>query len=512
MAAKLRTFSAHMVLMILAIFAISMPFLYFGLVSVVKTGLADVFVDEVRSFARAIAENIEDDVSNASDEEITEVLDGILLSGRSSYAVLIVDGRPIGSSLALDIDAEEFQEDFAFGENGDTTYYVSLPLVSGGSMGVLQLGFDEQPINEHIDGARLTIVFVLLAYLLAALLTTMFLAAKMVRPIRRLKNVSGRIASGEYEQTMDVQGRVLEVQELARDLERMRSNLVGVNARLRSEIIERESAEAGKKSLESKLRHAQRLESLGTLAGGVAHEFNNVLQPLMLYTELALDEIGEDAVARRNLERVLELAYDAKGLSQQILTFGRIEGEGELQAINLAPVVDEALAMVTALLPATIDIRTNVQPDVGLISCDRRQIQQLIVNLCSNAFQSLSQGAGHIEVKYAHAFVTAEEAARHHGLRAGNHAVIEVSDTGAGMDEVTLRRIFEPFYTTQEVGEGSGLGLSVVHGIVSRHMGSISVASEVGEGTRFGVYLPIADQEESENSLKGEEHGENSGN
>jgi signal transduction histidine kinase len=319
----------------------------------------------------------------------------------------------------------------------------------------------------------------------------------MVGPIQTLKRASKMIASGDYDTTLDVQSSVLEIRELALHLEKMRSNLVGINARLKSEIAERESAEAGKKSLESKLRHAQRLESLGTLAGGVAHEFNNVLQPLMLYTDLAMDDIPDDSPARRHLDRVIELAYDAKGLSQQILTFGRIGGEADLRPFNLASIVDEALAMVSALLPATIDIDSDIDADIGLVTCDQRQIQQLVVNLCSNAFQSLPKGTGNIELKYFHSSVTADEAARHHGLHAGDHAVIEVSDTGIGMDEQTQRRIFEPFYTTQAVGEGTGLGLSVVHGIVVRHGGSIVVNSKEGEGSRFRVYLPIVDREKS---------------
>jgi len=486
--------------MILVVYALSMPVLYFGLVSVVKKGLTDAFVDEVRSFSRVIADNLEDLIGSTRDVEdhdIIEFLDGVVLGGQSNYAVIVVDGELLESSLLGNLGSHNFQEDFSFGTNGDSTYYVSLPLVTGRSMGILRLGFDEMPIEEHVEQARLTILYVMLAYLAAVVMLTIVLSSRMVGPIQRLKYASNQIASGDYEKTLDVHSGVLEIRELARDLEKMRGNLVGINAQLKSEIAERESAVAGKKSLESKLRHAQRLESLGTLAGGVAHEFNNVLQPLMLYTDLAIEDIPDDSPARRHLDRVLELAYDAKGLSQQILTFGRIGGEAELQELNLAPIVDEALAMVSALLPATIDIKSDIDADIGLVNCDQRQIQQLIVNLCSNAFQSLSKGSGHIELRYFHSFVTVDEATRHHGLHAGDYAVIEVSDTGVGMDQETMRRIFEPFYTTQDVGEGTGLGLSVVHGIVVRHGGGIVVESKEGEGSRFRVYLPIANREKS---------------
>jgi len=497
MAGKLNTFSGRMVLVIFVIYVVSMPVLYFGLVSVLENGLAHAFVDDVRAVGRLIADNSDDMLDDASVEEVIRSLDSIMLSGKNNFATLAVDGHVLKSSLMVDIDINQFREDFSFGENGDTTYFLSIPLVSGSSMGVLQLGFDETPILEHIADARITILKVLLAYLMASVILTVVLSSRMVAPIRRLTRVSRRIATGDYDQTMDVQSGIFEIQALVRDLESMRSNLVGINAQLQSEILERETAEAGKKSLESKLRHAQRLESLGTLAGGVAHEFNNVLQPLLLYAELALEDIPAESKARRHLERIIELAYDAKGLSQQILTFGRIEGEAEMLELNLAPIVEEALAMVTALLPATIDIRSDIHPDIGLVDCDRRQIRQLIVNLCSNAFESLSEGTGHIATRYFHSLVNADEARKHHGLHAGNYAVIEVSDTGAGMDEATLRRIFEPFYTTQGVGEGTGLGLSVVHGIVSRHRGGIAVDSQVGQGSRFRIYLPMANREKS---------------
>jgi len=497
MAGKLNTFSGRMVLMILVIYMISMPVLYVGLISVVKREMTDTFINEVRSFSRVIADNIASVNRTAPDADIVDLLDSIVLGGRSNYAVIAFDGRLIESSLNSEMEGQEFREDFSFGANDDSTYFLSLPLVTGQSMGFLRLGFDESPIEDHLAETRQTILYVLLAYLIAAVTLTIVLGDRIVEPIRRLRRASKLIASGDYEKTLDVRRGVLEIEELAHDLETMRSSLVGINARLQSEIHERESAEAGKKRLESQLRHAQRLESLGTLAGGVAHEFNNVLLPLMLFTDLAIEDLPDDSPARQHLERVLELAYDAKNLSQQILTFGRIQGESEMLELDLAPIVDEALAMVTALLPATVDIRSDIQPDIGLVDCDRRQIQQLIVNLCSNAFQSLSKGTGHIAIGLSYSVVDAAESTRHHGLEVGSYAVIEVSDTGVGMDETTKRRIFEPFYTTQDVGEGTGLGLSVVHGIVNRHRGGIEVDSQVGEGSRFRIYLPIANRENS---------------
>ena len=161
--------------------------------------------------------------------------------------------------------------------------------------------------------------------------------------------------------------------------------------------------------------------------------------------------------------------------------------------VDIAPVVEEGLSLVRALVPATVDIRADIKHDLGLVLCDASQVQQLVVNLCSNAFRSLSSGAGYIQVSVDTTMVDAEFAARHASLREGRYATLAVSDTGAGMDATTMERIFEPFFTTQEVGKGTGLGLSVVHGIVVKHDGEIIVSSEPGQGSTFCVYFPLVD-------------------
>jgi signal transduction histidine kinase len=295
------------------------------------------------------------------------------------------------------------------------------------------------------------------------------LSATMTQPLNWLQRASRAIASGDYHKKLETDSKLLEIHDLAQDLERMRSNLVKVNARL---------------------RHAQRLESLGTLAGGVAHEFNNALQPLLLYTELALEDLPVNSPTAEKMERVLELAHRAKGLSRQILTFGRVGDEAEFERLPIRPIVEEAITMIRALLPATVDIRVDIGPNPGAIHCDPAQIQQLVVNLCNNAFQALSSAGGHIRVSLRRETVAVDKASRHPHLQASDYVVLEIADTGQGMDAETIERVYEPFFTTQDVGEGTGLGLSVVHGIVRRHGGEILLASEVGRGTEFRVYLP----------------------
>lgn len=491
MAGKLNTIAGRMVLVLLVIHAVLMPALFYGVMAVVENSQKDSFIDGTRIYARVFADILESDTPN-SDAEIMRHLDSAILGGRGVFAAVQLEDRLLVSTLMAEGDGALFTEDFVFGEHGDDVYYVSIPVSLQESTAVLQLGFDEFPTLLHIENIEQAVLVILIAYVIISLVLVMILSTLLVRPIQRLRHVSRQIASGDYSRKLDDQSSLHEIHELAHDLEIMRSKLVGVNARLQEVINEREVAEAEQRSLEARLRHSHRLESIGTLAGGIAHEFNNVLAPIILYTDLALEDLPENSEIRPNLDRVMKLAERAKGLSQQILAFGSQADEVERVAVDIAPVVEESLSLVRALLPATVDIRAEIKHNLGLVLCDAAQVQQLAVNLCSNAFRSLSRGGGHIEVKVDSALVSAELAARQPRLREGEYVMLSVSDTGAGMDTETMDRIFEPFFTTQDVGQGTGLGLSVVHGIVVKHDGDIIVSSMLGRGSVFRVYFPMA--------------------
>jgi signal transduction histidine kinase len=499
-AITLNSISSRMLLALLTIHAILLPALFYGVLTIVKNGQQDAFVDHARNSAIIIADILEANHPLGSEQEIIRQLDSAVLGGRSTYAVMRADDRVYISSLMDDADADLFVEDFAFGMHGDDVYYLSVPFELENSIATLQLGFDEGPTLLQIDGVRKTLVNILLLYFFVSLFLVALLSALLAKPLQRLRRDSREIASGGYTRNLPVTSRIHEIAELTRDLETMRSNLVGANERLIEEIEEREAAEAKQESLEARLRHAQRLESIGTLAGGIAHEFNNVLLPLLLYTELAIEDLPEDSTARDELDKVLKLGNRAKNLSQQILTFGRQAGDAEKVALDIAPVVEEALSLVRALIPATIEIRTDIKHNLGTLLCDATQIQQLVVNLCSNAYRSLSVGGGYINVSVDEQDVSTEFAEMHARLRVGKYVCLAVSDTGVGMDAATLDRIFEPFFTTREVGAGSGLGLSVVHGIVLKHDGEIVVWSKPGEGSIFRVFLPLAGQQVSADS------------
>lgn len=490
MARRLATLSGRLVLIVLLIHAVLLPVLYLALETVVAKDVTGAFIDDARIQGRLIADNLEllDDAE--SEAALITHLDSAVLGARVVYAALEQgDGRVV-SSLMTDADVTNFAEDFEFGEHQDDTYYLSLPIVAGGGMAILRLGFDESQTRGHLETVRRSIIYVLVAYLVVTLLATTYLSSAVIKPLRRLQRTSRKIASGRYDKKLKTDSGLAEIHELTLDLDQMRSNLVGVNARLKQEISERETAEAERTRLETRLQHAQRLESLGTLAGGVAHEFNNVLQPLLLYTDLALEDLPKDWPAASNMQRVLRLAQRAKGLSHQILTFGRQAEETPLKVQAISPIVEEAATMIRALLPATIEIRTDINSDAGSVRCDAAQIQQLVVNLCNNAFRALTTSDGHISISLRRAAVTADLAERHANLREGQYVVLKIADTGHGMDAETRERIFEPFFTTHDVGKGTGLGLSVVHGTVVRHEGEIILKSQPGKGTSFQIYLP----------------------
>jgi signal transduction histidine kinase len=193
----------------------------------------------------------------------------------------------------------------------------------------------------------------------------------------------------------------------------------------------------------------------------------------------------------------MSLANRARGLSQQILTFGRQSGDATKVAVDIGSVVEEAMSMVRALIPASIDIRLDINENTGTVFCDATEIQQLVVNLCSNAHHSLSATGGHISVTVAKVNISRNEAQRFVKLKAGKYVRLRVADTGEGMDSDIIERIFEPFFTTRGVGKGTGLGLSVVHGIVLKHDGEIEVTSKANQGATFDVYFPLAGKQDT---------------
>ncbi len=247
-----------------------------------------------------------------------------------------------------------------------------------------------------------------------------------------------------------------------------------------TDITERKHAEAAQAQIEAQLRESQKMEALGTLAGGVAHDFNNALATIIGNAELAREDVGLGHAALESLAEITKASRRAKNLVQQILAFSRRQTT-ERRIVSLAPAVHEAARLLRSTLPAAIALVVDCAPDAPTVSADTNQVEQIILNLCSNAWHALQgeRRAGVIAIQLA--------AEVRHELR---FASLTIRDNGVGMDEATRVRIFEPFFTTKEVGEGTGLGLSVVHGIAKEHGASIEVESTPGKGSAFTIHFP----------------------
>jgi len=243
------------------------------------------------------------------------------------------------------------------------------------------------------------------------------------------------------------------------------------------------------RNLEEQLRQTQKMEAIGTLAGGIAHDFNNILTSINGYTELSqMILIGNDKV-REYLGSVLQASSRAADLVRQILTFSRQE-RVERRLIQLRPIVAETIKLLRASIPSTIEFNVSLATNAPAVLADATQIHQILMNLGTNAWHAMKGRPGRLEIKLERCPIDAAQAAVQSRLRPGLYARVSVSDTGCGMDQATQRRIFEPFFTTKPPGEGTGLGLSVVHGIMDSHDGAVTVYSHLGEGTVFHLYFP----------------------
>ncbi|MCF8077369.1 MAG: PAS domain S-box protein [Desulfotignum sp.] len=245
-----------------------------------------------------------------------------------------------------------------------------------------------------------------------------------------------------------------------------------------------------RKRLENQLIQNQKMESIGTLAGGIAHDFNNILSSIIGYTELALDEVEKDTNLGDNLQAVYLAGKRAENLVKQILTISRHD-EKEVKPIQVAPLVKESLKMLRSTMPTSIEFQENISSEQLVVNADPTQLQQVIVNLATNAKQAMVEGSGVLTVMVDTVAVESDIQNRYPGMQPGNYVRTMVRDTGSGIPAKNLEKIFEPYFTTKDKGEGTGLGLSVVHGIVKSHHGHITVHSEVGKGTTFQVYLPL---------------------
>jgi len=244
------------------------------------------------------------------------------------------------------------------------------------------------------------------------------------------------------------------------------------------------------KNMAQKLQRSQKMESMGLLAGGVAHDFNNALYSIIGYADLTMDDVPEGSLAQSNLKEVLNAAYRSKNMVQQILTFSR-QKEPEKKLVKVQSVVKEAIQLLMNSIPTSIEIRQNIDEDCKPMMADPTQIHQVVMNLATNAYHAMREKGGVLTINVTKEKISMDDSASYPDLYPGTYLKLTVSDTGHGMDKSIIPKIFDPFFTTKPPGEGTGMGLSIIHGIVKSHGGDIKVYSEPGKGTVFNVYFPL---------------------
>ena len=258
---------------------------------------------------------------------------------------------------------------------------------------------------------------------------------------------------------------------------------------VQQELNERKKAEEAKKDLETRLHQAQKMEAIGTLAGGIAHDFNNVLYPIIGFAEMTMDIVPEEGEVRKNLNEILVAAERAKDLVQQILTFSR-QQEIKPRPLQIQPLLKEALKLIRSTTPSSISMIQNIDETCGPILADPSQIHQIIMNLCTNAYHAMRQQGGVLEISLAEVQMESGKNERAFQCEPGLYLRLTVRDTGHGIEPKIIDRIFDPYFTTKPPGEGTGMGLAMVHGIVKNYGGEITVFSQPEQGTIFKVFLP----------------------
>ncbi len=284
-----------------------------------------------------------------------------------------------------------------------------------------------------------------------------------------------------------------EVRRLWQITKSQNRQLLDLNQKLKMKVNEQvreiQNTEEERRKLEIQLIQSQKMKALGTLAGGVAHDFNNILSGIMGYTEVASLLVNGDTQVKGILDKVLEAGERAKDLIRQILSFSK-QAEEKQSPMKINPVIEEVIKLLKASLPPNIEIHEDIDGESHLLEADPTRIHQILMNLCTNSAYAMRKKGGALKVSLVNVELDHKGAAIHHNLKPGNYLKLSVTDTGHGMNQGTMERIFDPYFTTKEKGKGTGLGLAVVHGIVENYHGAIIVESEPDKGAAFHVYLP----------------------
>jgi signal transduction histidine kinase len=272
-----------------------------------------------------------------------------------------------------------------------------------------------------------------------------------------------------------------------------------VNEDLKREIVSREKAEEEKRAIEKVLMHSQKIQAIGTLAGGIAHDFNNILYSIIGYVNMAVEDATPGSRTHNNLQKVLEVSYRAKDLVGQILSFSRRQ-QYTFKTLSLSSVLESSLTLIRPSIPVSVDIETEFYSEKDTVLGNMIQLQQVFMNVIKNASDAMN-GEGRLTIIISRVLGSKELINLHPKLNKSAYFIVQFSDTGVGMDKETCERVFEPFFTTKDVNKGTGLGMSIAHGIIQDHGGEILVESTVGVGTTFYIYLP--ENNDGEHTISG---------
>jgi signal transduction histidine kinase/CheY-like chemotaxis protein len=335
-----------------------------------------------------------------------------------------------------------------------------------------KIALAQQESAQNTKKAASLIISILAFITVMGVIITLFVSKYFIsHPIQYLTRSMLKLASGDYSEKIKTGISSEEIGQMSRAVEVFRRNAIEKDA------------------LEKKLRQSQKLEAIGNLAGGIAHDFNNILASIIGFTELVLEEVEKGSNTEDSLQEVYIAAKRARDLVKQILAFARQSSE-EIKPVQVAPIAKEVLKFIRSSTPSTIEIRQKIQSN-SFIMGNSTQIHQVLMNLCTNAAYSMENQGGILSVELQDVSINPENVHQNMDLKVGSYVELKVSDTGSGIPPEIIDSIFEPYFTTKGPGEGTGMGLALVHGIAESYGGKITVDSQINKGTSFILYLPI---------------------
>ncbi len=502
---------------------ISMFILFYFPLKLEKQAIESI-ADKAHSIAAMAADSISPILVFTDKQEMNTIIRNVRNNKDLVYLIVLDNKGKIFSEFklnsAVNLSYNYFSTQKPITDDG-LFYWVTCPINNKEKrIGQLYLALSLADLHDRIGKSRRTIAMLSLVIFIFGVIAAFFISTAITRPLNKMIRIIEQISHGDLSQRIlytsgDELGKLassfnLMIENLENSsgqLEQLNNNLEQEVAerteKLQEEIDQRWLAQQGKIKLEEQLRQAQKMESIGTLAGGIAHDFNNILTAVIGYTELTLPLLEEGSRSKSNLENVLAASMRAKDLIKKILTFSR-KSENRRLPICLDKVVGEALTLIRSTLPSTIEIFIDLPHMENVVLANESEIHQIVMNLCTNAAHAMRGNGGTLRVELKEVYLSSDSVAGK-SLKAGTYQRLTISDTGCGMHPAIMSRIFEPYFTTKKEGDGTGMGLSMVHGIIKSCGGDITVYSEPDKGSTFNIFLPIVHTTEGTAALESTE-------